>query len=192
MYSDSSNDLSVNYKYNNDGVRYEEIVMKAKRYVIYIFSIIFILGGIIFGLILFENRYLMSYYRPDSEMIERYFNRDKEEIIRITDYFVGMKSNISFNSVDFKAKNYKSFIKDQKVVDALKTLFEEKGYEVIGINNNTVYFQKWSRGADLGIGLTYLVDLGDKSDLEFLTKLEPLLEKNWYFYEANYNEWRLR
>lgn len=166
--------------------------MKAKRYVIYIFSIIFILGGIIFGLILFENRYLMPYYRPDSKMIEWYFNRDKEEIIRITDYFVSMKSNVSFNSVDFKSKNYKYFIKDQKVVDDLKALFEEKGYEVIGINNNTVYFQKWSRGSDLGIGVAYLADLDDKIGLEFLVKLEPLLEKNWYFYEADYNEWRLR
>ena len=99
--------------------------MKIKRYVICIFSIIFILSGMIFGFILFENRYLMPYYRPDSEMIEWYFNRDKEEIIRITDYFVGMKSNVSFDSVDFKAMNYKSFIKDQKVVDDLKTLFDE-------------------------------------------------------------------
>ena len=166
--------------------------MKIKRYVICIFSIIFILSGMIFGFILFENRYLMPYYRPDSEMIEWYFNRDKEEIIRITDYFVGMKSNVSFDSVDFKAMNYKSFIKDQKVVDDLKTLFEEKGYEVIGKNNNTIYFQKWSRGADLGIGLAYLIDLDANSDLEFLVKLEPLLEKNWYFYESDYNEWRLR
>lgn len=131
------------------------------------------------------------FFRPDKDKIEKYFKRDKNELVIVADYFATYDLPISFNQINFYSTNYKKNIKDKRVLDAITRLLEDRRYSVIGKSGNTVYFQKWERGADLGVGLAYSLD-GLEPVLQYLTKLEPLLEENWYFYEEDYNEWRTR
>ena len=78
-------------------------------------------------------------------------------------------------------------IGDETVVGAISRLWG-KGYSVIEKNNNTISFQRWSN-LDNGIGLAYSITGGEPT-LQFLTKLEPLNEPNWYYYEEDFNEWK--
>ena len=48
-------------------------------------------------------------------------------------------------------------------------------------------------GAAFGIpyrGIAYSINKTDKPVIEFLTELEQLSENGWYYYKADYNEWR--
>ena len=48
----------------------------------------------------------------------------------------------------------------------------------------------WSRGMDFRSGIAYSIN-EEEPTIEYLTNLVPLSEAGWYFYEADYNEWRL-
>ena len=67
-----------------------------------------------------------------------------------------------------------------------------RGYKGIGRDGNTIYFVRWTRLMDFGAGIAYSVNGKDEPELDFVTKLEPLSEDGWYFYEEDYNEWRVR
>jgi len=168
------------------------ILIKMEKHRTIIIISIVIISTIITSALLI-NVWLDPYYRPDKDKMEKYFKRDKDDIVLIAEYFADSNSE-SFHLTDlnFHSTNYNKTINDEKVVKAFTQLFEKRGYSVISKNGNTIYFQKWTRGADLGIGIAYSINGEDKPILDFLTKLEPLSEKNWYFYEADYNEWRIK
>ena len=48
----------------------------------------------------------------------------------------------------------------------------------------------WSN-LDSGHGIAYTIDESEPK-LQFLTKAEKLNEDNWYYYEEDYNKWKLR
>lgn len=154
-----------------------------------IISLIIIIAIIILGMVTFYA--VDPFLRPDKNKMEKYFKRDKNDLIIVVDYFANCDLSISFNQMNFYSTNYKKNIKDKRVLEAITRLFEDRRYSVIGKSGNTVYFQKWERGADLGVGIAYSLDEVEPV-LQYLTKLEPLLEENWYFYEEDYNEWRTR
>ncbi len=66
----------------------------------------------------------------------------------------------------------------------------DAGYETIGIEKNTLYFQKYAT-LDCGKGIMYSID-GGAPYMQFLTYQETLSEQDWYYYEDDYNEWRER
>lgn len=80
-------------------------------------------------------------------------------------------------------------ITDSKIVSILNELFRHRKYQVINKEDNTVSFQLWSN-LDAGKGFAYVSD-GNSLSIEFLTRYENIQE-NWYYYESNFNEWRLR
>lgn len=80
-------------------------------------------------------------------------------------------------------------IEDINVKDSIKELRKRK-YSVIGRKDNTIYFLRWSI-RDNGRGIAFSVD-GSEPTLQFLTKIVSLPNPNWYYYEEDYNEWRVR
>lgn len=146
---------------------------------------------IIIGAIMI-NICLDPLYRPDKDKMEKYFVRDKEDIILITDYFSNSDySLIIFNHPNINANFDRLKIDDDLVLEAIVRLLNERGYSVIGKEQNTIFFQKWRSGADLSIGIAYSINDNDEPMLPHLTKLESLSESGWYFYEENFGEWRL-
>ncbi len=137
---------------------------------------------------------------PGKNKMEKYFKRDQEDIFLITDYLVNSTySEIFING--FNPENAMMFtgiesryvkVDDDAVVEAINRLFKEQGYSVIDKTGNTIYFQKWIRSADFGSGIAYSINGEDEPVLQFLTKIESLSEDDWYYYEADYNEWRIR
>ena len=80
-------------------------------------------------------------------------------------------------------------IPNVKLIEMLNKIFTERKYQLVSKNDKTISFQLWSN-LDDGRGIAYTPD-GNPPTLQFLTKFEKLKKENWYYYEENFNEWRL-
>jgi len=125
---------------------------------------------------------------------ERFFQRDKADLVLVADYFADRDYPVvRITSADgLVFAGYPMEIEDQVVRSAIERLFNKRGYKSIDKIGNTIIFHKWTRLMDFGSGITYSMNGEDAPVLQFLTKLEPLSEKGWYYYEEDYNEWRER
>jgi len=128
--------------------------------------------------------------------MERYFQRDEKHLKIVANYLENLdylfiridKSNMKDGVMFTGANTRYQEIKDETVLKSLKVLLSVKGYIVIGKNQNTVFFRKWQfLGKDRGIALAFEKE---KLTVEFLVKTEPLSENGWYYYEADYEEYR--
>lgn len=81
-------------------------------------------------------------------------------------------------------------IQDTDVVNALCTLFDKKICSVIGRYENTIHFQCHTRGMDFGSGIAYSID-GAAPILQFLTYTEDLPNSQWYYYEEDFNKYKM-
>ncbi len=105
----------------------------------------------------------------------------------IEKYYVG---SARFDSDDDKINGYTinefserldgDEIEKQVFIDAITTIFFDCGYEMIILDGNELYFQKWSN-KDYGRGIVHSTD-GTTPDSELLVELEPLENFHWYFY----------
>lgn len=77
----------------------------------------------------------------------------------------------------------------EQIVEKLRS----KGYYYITKRENVVIFAVWRKPFDVEFeaGFVYSIDgSGVLSSITFLTYQEPMANKNWYYYESDYNEWR--
>lgn len=81
-------------------------------------------------------------------------------------------------------------IPNVELVEMLNKIFKERKYQVVSKNDKTISFQLWSN-LDVGKGVAY-VSRGEAPSIQFLTKYEKLDKENWFYYEANFNEWKLK
>ena len=125
------------------------------------------------------------------EKAEKKYDSRKEDIHIVSEYLSGLEyENIyipramkkGIMSVGGEHVN----IENDEVIQALDKL----NCDVIGKMNNTIYFQMWS-SLDEGRGIAYSMD-DSEPKLQFLTSIEKLKVENWYYYEEDYSEWRLK
>lgn len=79
----------------------------------------------------------------------------------------------------------------EQIVEKVKS----KGYYYITKVDNVVVFDVWRKSfnVEFEAGFVYSIDgSGDLSKITYLTYQQPLSKQNWYYYEADYNEWRRR
>lgn len=138
-----------------------------------------LLGGLIIGGVFFP---------PIShEGVEKRFQQHKEYILTVTDYFEkseyrNIYINLSMKSNEFSVGGERVIIEDADIVKAIAYL-KRNGCSVIIRDEETIQFQMWAN-LDSGRGIAYSIN-GEKPVIEFLTKLEPLSENNWYYYEED-------
>ena len=128
---------------------------------------------------------------------EKDFMKNKDNIMIVTDYLANLKYNhISIKTTDKSGimfaglENGMTAIDDSKVISAVNKLFKKR-YSVIIKDENTIHFLRSTRFREFSSGIAYSIN-GTEPQLQFLTKLEPLSEKNWYYYEEDFNEWKRR
>lgn len=98
--------------------------------------------------------------------------------IYITSNYVKGKMSVSNNSNETsKMVN----IPSDSIAKNIATLFSKHKYEVITKTDSYIYFQRWSN-RDYGRGIVYSIN-GIPPENNLIIKIEPLNEKNWYFYE---------
>lgn len=160
-----------------------------------IFVVIIIIVFLIFPTILFY--YLIAPPWQGIRQTESDFEKNKESIFLVKDYLV----NSGYDSVHIY-KTMKSGemsiggeitkIEDDELVKTINKL-KKRGYSSMAKSGNGIRFVRWT-GKDVGKGVVYSIDghTPDEETLQFLTKIEPLQEDGWYYYEEDYNEWRKR
>ena len=70
-----------------------------------------------------------------------------------------------------------------------------RGYRVIVKNENEIRFQRWSN-LDNGRGFVYSFDgsvpIAREGGLMFLTHIEPMSVPHWFYFEEDFNLWRVQ
>lgn len=133
---------------------------------------------------------------PSIEKVNKIYERDKEVLIAIVEYL----SHADYTSIYIPDTNESGMmfvsgegdipITEDNIVDAIDLLQDKYGYSVIGRKGKTIYFQVWSV-KNKGRGIAFTID-GTNPELDFLTKVEKLFSDNWYYYEEDFNEWKLQ
>lgn len=143
-----------------------------------------ILVFIIMSVYLFPALFIGGAFEPPMtpKIAQRDYNKYKEEFNVVAQY-------ISNNNIrDFYINaNDDIDISDESAYKALSSLIKA-GYSPIGIEENTLYFQKYAT-LDCGKGIMYSID-GELPYMQFLTDTKGLSTEDWYYYEDDFNKWR--
>ena len=126
------------------------------------------------------------------ERMEREFVKNQDDITKIAEYLENLDySEILIRSSYEMGEMYALIgtmeigefmqISDNEMAQIIYKFMEANKYNFIEKEENGVYFQKWA-DLDRGRGVVYSLD-GEDPQNELITILEPLAEKNWYFYE---------
>ena len=131
-------------------------------------------------------------FKPSYKSIEKIYEVNKNELYFINNYILNLNYekiyiNNSTGIMFTGLKNGDVMINNKDVIRSIKFLFDTERFELIEKNKNTICYQIWSN-LDNGCGVLYSID-GKKPELPFVVKLEPLQNKNWYYYEEGFNEW---
>ena len=122
------------------------------------------------------------------------FEDNKKEILLVRNYLSELKYDSIFIDITLKDKTMQIMGEDKeienKTVAKAIRLLERHGYIDVTKDKNYIAFLRWSN-LDNGMGYVYSIN-GSEPMLQFLTKLEPLSEPNWYYYEEDFNEWKRR
>lgn len=127
---------------------------------------------------------MMDIFKKDYELLHEivvYCDSIEYEHVR---FDMDMQSHeismsISGENIEFKNKSI------EKTIHTLMN----KGYVIIEKYDNNITFQRWAN-MDADRGFVFSLD-GEKPTLQFLIKLKKLNKKNWYYYETDFNKWRL-
>jgi hypothetical protein len=127
----------------------------------------------------------------------RRFERYNESFLIVKNYFEGLEyTNISITN---EGRMYVSqygktiSIKDEKAEEAIEFL-RRKGYRFVGKRAGVIYFGKQVGIRDCSRGVAYSINgsTPDGDAIQFLTRIEPMEKEGWFFYEDDYDEWRIR
>jgi len=150
---------------------------------------VIVVGGLVFLRIIFPPAL-------SQKATEKDFVKNQDNILIVTTYLINAKydnvyiPNIEDDGVVFANLDGHITVDDPTVINAIKVLLKRKG-SVIGKDGNTIHFQRSTVFRDFGSGVVYSID-GNEPTLQYLTKLEPLSEPNWYYYEEDVIEFRKR
>ena len=132
--------------------------------------------------------------RIDKDQMSKIFIEDYELLSTVAQFLVdsgyrnvSIQKNMNESEPFIDVRNSEIDVKE--IMDAIEELMN-RGYSIIVRNGNTINFVRWS-SMDVGIGIAYLVE-GGEPVIDFLTKFESLSKPNWYYYEEDFNEWRVR
>lgn len=141
---------------------------------------------------------------PSQKKMEKIYARDRSDLTVVCEYLsaIDCDATIEYDGTDCYVEKYKpiastnklnivkEIIEDEAVRDAIKILFSSRGYDEIYKGENTVIFTKWHRGPDWSGGIAYKISKENQLEIGYVTKLSPLSHDGWYYYEADFNEWR--
>lgn len=158
---------------------------------------------IILSVIIYVGLFIFTWFPPKipKATMEKELNRNKETIISVIDYLTELPfekavvNTVENKEIDLIVYNDNGAahltINDEAVADNIYFLFKKCNYKVLTKDGGVIIFLRWS-DLDSGTGIVYSIEgyTPDESSFDYLTKLEPLDEENWYYYEEDFNEWK--
>ncbi len=129
-----------------------------------------------------------SLFLSNKDKAEKHLKKYFDDFVVVVDFFSKTGNEIIPCSTNRDALFRRTG--DKEVSDALRRLFRFRKFQLIGKNNSGVYFEYQGFGSECEKGLIFSSHKNEKPGMEYLTKLTPLSADDWYYYEADYNEWR--
>ena len=149
----------------------------------------------------------------NKEQMEKVFTEDYELLRTVAEYFANLRHTMILIWRDteegyMRASNRTIAIRDETVVAAVAEL-KDRGYRTMAKTDNIIRFLRSTRGRHFGSGFAYSIDgvepnygvdptnplYGSEAmptQIMYLTKLVPLSKPNWFYYEEDFREWRVR
>lgn len=132
---------------------------------------------------------------PDAVSAQDCFDCNQDRIALVTDYLLSLKHpDVWIN--DANGTYFSDFewhsIEDRTVRETIEALWES-GISDIRKNTkaNSISFEIWRSFQEVDCGVAFSVDGIHAPSVEFMTQVEPLTERGWYYYVADYNQWRI-
>lgn len=176
--------------------------MKKRLIILSIFALVFLIAGTI--IYVFLRGIFSPYTSPQKikkeldknyEMISKvvlYLKETEYETIDIqcTDYIFDDGDYGTWYVDSENDKNVRGVvpINNDDIVDIVENMSVVHKYQNINKQGNTILFQLWAN-LDMSSGFAYTMD-GLKPQIQFVSKIEKLNKKNWYYYETDFNEWK--
>jgi len=124
----------------------------------------------------------------NERQIERIFNNDFEALHSIVIYLFNSEyDTLSINRGEQGIEK----ITDAEVIETIRRL-GERGFQVIAKDRSVISFNSFAILSEVSTGIVFSVGRPTGNEIQFLTRLESFSEPNWYFFEADFNEWRAR
>lgn len=123
--------------------------------------------------------------RVDEKEARRQFANDQLALNCIAHFMIAQDEEAL--CYDLLTSEEKLIVSDDSARESLEQL-KENGYKIITKEDGMINFLIWSN-KDMGIGIVYS-EFGTEPKLQFQTYCS-LLEEKWYYYEEDYNQWRL-
>lgn len=130
--------------------------------------------------------------------VDAVFEQDYDLIDEVTSHLLALEESgvwIQCREKEISGEFGKPMEFQSSKIEQIVEELRNKGYYHISKRENVVIFDVWRKAFDVEFeaGFVYSIDgSGDLSDVEYLTYQRPLSKENWYYYESDFNEWRVR
>ncbi len=131
---------------------------------------------------------------PSEEEIYAIFQESHSDIQIVANYLLAMEYKVIFypTSEGEVFADFERIPLDNSINDATYSLM--KKYKLIRfskrLDDNALVFKMWTDQLECECGVVYAINNNKVPHIQYLTLLEPLPEVGWYYYVADYNEWR--
>ena len=130
--------------------------------------------------------------------VEEIFVRDYATLDSIATYLLSLEEkhiHIKFNPLRVMSQYGDPYELNDPQTKQLINELEEKGYYNISKCDGIVVFDVWRKHFNVEFEAGFAYSNGGYSvapAVSFVTYQQPLSKENWCYYEADYNEWRVR
>jgi hypothetical protein len=175
--------------------------MKSKYKVVQFVFITVLIIIFVYNIVIYAISFIAfsPVFMPSKESVEKDLQHYKTELLDVVNYLGDHNDTfIYITDADETKTTYikdhqigivESKIEDKKIIDAIDHIVDNGKFNVIsGNSGHFIEFQKWAT-LDKSCGIVYSFT-GEQPNIEFLTNLESLEEKGWYYYISDYNEYR--
>lgn len=141
-------------------------------------------------------RALKRFSRPDKYKIEEAFTANIDAFETVAEYMRALDRDSCFIESDngqIKSIYGEVPVENEEVVEAVKRLWQI-GCHLISkyADYNSIKFELWSNMFGIDSGVLYVIDDNEAPSVQYMTGLEETQFAKWFYYAADYEEWRLK
>lgn len=136
---------------------------------------------------------------PKIAEVEIVFQLNRDDIQIVVDFMISSEyktiridaeGSTGLKSTDGYHFETQEIILDQKTQEAANRLLSGK-YKTISKSENTITLHQWNWFNDVSCGAAFTINSQDLPGVPYVTKLIPMKQEGWYYYVADFNQWRL-
>ena len=129
---------------------------------------------------------------PSLEEMEDYWETNREDILLVTNFLMQQEGDVF---IDYDGYSFESWFDvpiPDKIHNAVKRLRNTQRI-CVSKSENTIQFIIWIPPmTEIDSGLAFSINGTDLPSIAYATVITPLSESGWYYYVADFNEWRVR